>query len=249
MRRGDVDEEGAIGGEGLLGFDPLDGVVGEVFVEGVVVLAAGWRNHFDRLGFEGEFGVPLVGFAVEEAVEVVEALVGGPVIEGTGEGVLTLGDEVPLAEVGGGVSVGAKDLGDEGGGLGDRGVVAGVVGGPIGDDAHVDGVVVTACHEFGAGWGAERGDVKTGVAQAPCSEAVEGGCGDKPTKGAGLCVSGIVNEDDEDVGGSGRRVDGGGGRWGGRGIGCAYCSAKRRRSEGQNGAVGLLRGGVMLEAE
>ena len=107
---GVVEKQGPVGGEGGLLFDPGAGVLGEILVEGVVGLAAGRRLHLEGMGAFGELRVPLVGFAAEEAVEVVEALVGGPVVEGSGEGGFGVGDEVPLAEAGGGVAVLAEEL-------------------------------------------------------------------------------------------------------------------------------------------
>ena len=96
---GVVDEEGLFGRERFFGLDPGDGLVGQVFVEGVVGLAAGWREHLDGLGAQGELRMPLVRLAVEEAVVVVEALLRGPVVEWAGGRSFVLRDQVPLTEV------------------------------------------------------------------------------------------------------------------------------------------------------
>jgi len=236
---GHVEEDGFIGREAFLLKDPGAGVVGEVFGEGVVGGAAGRWVEADGLGAFDELRVPLVGFAVEEAVVVVAALVGGPVVEGAGLRGFGVGDEVPLADAGGGVAVVGEDLGEQRGGARDGGGVAGVSVGPVGDGAHADGVIVASGEERGAGGRAEGFDAEVGVAKALRGELAEGGRGDDAAEGGGLAVAGVVDKDEEDVGGIGGCGEGGcgvevrGGGGGGDGA------VERGWWDGEGGAVYL----------
>ena len=110
---GEVDEERLVGRHGLLELQPGDGLVGHVGHE-VVVRVIG---EFDRGDAVEQIGCPLVGLAADEAVELVEALAGGPAVVGTGDAGFPGGGLVPFAEGGGGVAVEAEHFGDRGDGV------------------------------------------------------------------------------------------------------------------------------------
>ena len=178
-----VHEERAVRCKRRLLQDPSASVIGEIFIEGVVVLAPWRRSHLKGPRTFGELGMPLVGLGSDEAIKVIEALVSGPVVIGTGEGRLGIGDKVPFADACGGIAVLAKNLGDECGTLGDGARVAGVVVGPVDDGTHAHGVIVASRKKCGAGGRAESRHMKACIAQAVACKSVKRGSGDKATEG------------------------------------------------------------------
>ena len=138
--RGPVHEERLVGRERLVPLQPGEGLVGHVLGE-VILLAV---RRLDRVGVLVEPGLPLRGFAGEEAVEVVEPVAGRPAVERPHRGGLVGRGVVPFAERRRLVAVVVQHLGDGGGGLRDDAGVAVEVGGPLGDGAVADAVVVAA---------------------------------------------------------------------------------------------------------
>ena len=198
--RGVIHEEGLVRGEGLLTPDPVDCLGGQVLVQGVVVFAADGRSHRDRLGAQGEFRIPLVGLGSDKSVVEVESLARGPVVKGTREGCLRIRDQVPLAQGRGGVAIEAEHLGDHGGTPRNRTGVPGIIRAPIGNGPHAHRVAVASGEEGRSGRRAHRGHVEARVAQAMGCETVERGRGDQPAKGAGLPESGVIQQNDQDIG-------------------------------------------------
>ncbi len=106
MRRMDragrvVDEERLVRRHRLLGLHPVDRLVGHV--DGEVVVLHLRRIDLDHAVVDER--IPLVGLAADEAVELVEALVGGPAVERARHAGLPGGGFVPLAEGAGAVAV------------------------------------------------------------------------------------------------------------------------------------------------
>ena len=117
------------------------------------------------------FGCHWFASPPDEAVEVLEAHAGRPLVErpdlAGGEGRRV----VILAEPGGGVAVVQQDPADGGLVLGDDAVVAGEAGGLLGDHAEAGRVVVAAGDERGPRRRAERGGVDVVVAQTVLGDA------------------------------------------------------------------------------
>src|SRR5580704_14247577 len=98
----------------------------------------------DDIDIADQVGFVLRGFAGEEAIEIFEAVAGGPVVERPGGGSLFGGRIVPLAESGGAVAVVFQNFGNHGTGLGlNAGVTVPVVG-ELGDLAGADAVMIAS---------------------------------------------------------------------------------------------------------
>ena len=130
-----VGEERLVRRDGVLHADPLDGVVGHVLVEEVVLRVV---RRLDGLGALEERRRPLARVAADEAVEVFEAQPGRPQIERPGLAGLPVGHVVVLAEPGGVVAVLLEHLGERPGALRHQRVVAGEAGAELHDDAGGD---------------------------------------------------------------------------------------------------------------
>ena len=214
---------------------PGDGLGGQVFAQ-VVALAVG-RLHGIEIFVEP--GLVLRGLAGQEAVKIVEAVPGGPAVEGPHGGGLVRGGVVPFAEGGSLVAVVVQDLGDGGGGLGDGAGVAVPVHGAFGNGAGTDPLVVAPGEQGGPGGRADGGGVKGVVADAFVTQPGEGRGVNFAAEGPGLAEAHVVQQDDEDVGRARGQVVGFlaalvfgflQGRPGDTGRG--------HRREGQDGAVG-----------
>ena len=104
-----VHEEGLVGDQRLLLPDPVDRAVGQILVQRVALLGRAGRLDGGR-PFE-EPRVVLVRLAADEAVEVLEARAGRPVVERAHRARLPHRDLVALAELRGRVAVQLQDLG------------------------------------------------------------------------------------------------------------------------------------------
>ena len=196
---GEVDKEGLVGGEHLLLSNPLDGLVGHVRHEVVALL--GSLLVLDRRGALVERRIPLVRLATEEAVEVLEATAAGrPRLKGADGAGLPDGDFVVLAELCGGVAVQFERLGQGRHRVGPNRAVARRAGCNLGDTGHADGVVVAPGEQRLAGRRADGGGVKTVVPQSIRRQLVQGRRLAGAAKGTGCAKTGVVNEDDQDVG-------------------------------------------------
>ncbi len=162
------------------------------------------RLAFERIDLGGvleEVGLPLVGITAHEAVEVLKAQAGGPLVEGPGLAGRESRRVVILAEPRRGVAVVQQDAADGGLVFGDNAVVAGEPGGLFGDDAEAGRVVVATGQQRGPGGRAQGGGVDVVVAQAVIGDTVHGRCGDHTAEGARNPEAGIVGDDEQDVGG------------------------------------------------
>ncbi len=194
----EVEEERLLGVDGPQVVDALDRVVGEVLGEVVAVLVgAGW---LDEVVVVHEVGCELVGLAVEEAVEALEAAPERPPRPGAGEMRVLVGGQVPLADRVGRVALVAQDLGEEPGRAGDASGVPGEAAGQVRDPSHPDRVVVAAGEEAGPGRRAEGGGVEARVLQAAGGETVERRRVDVGAVAAELCEADVVEHDEHHVG-------------------------------------------------
>jgi len=190
---------------------PRDGVVRQIFGE-VVALPIG---DGDAGGVAHQVRAVLVGLAAYKAVEGVEALVGGPALEGAGRAHLPGGRVVPLAEGPCAEAAHLKDLGQTHGGVGHPARVAREGRGRLDDGAHVHAVVVAPRLEGRSGRGAQRGGVEVVEFGALFGELGESRRSDGAAEGLGGAEAQVVDEHDDDVGGAGGRL---GTRVGARGL-------------------------------
>ncbi len=149
----------------------IDGVVRH---RGDEVPRAG-RLAFERVDLRGaaeEVGLPLVGVAADEAVEVLEAHPGGPLVEGTDLARRERGRVVVLAEPRRRVAVVEEHAADRRLVAADDAVVAGKARRLLGDHAEARRVVVAAGDERGARGRAQGGREHAVVAQALAGDAV-----------------------------------------------------------------------------
>ena len=154
----------------------------------------------DRRGVAEQVRLPLVGVAADEAVEVVEAHAGRPLVERPGLARLELRRVVVLAEPGRPVAVVLEDLADRRLVPGHDAVVAGIAGRLLGDDAEAHRVMVAPGDQRRARRRAQRGRVEVGVAQAVGGDPVEVRRRDHAAEGAGDAEAGVVGHDQQHVG-------------------------------------------------
>ena len=140
----------------------VDGVVGHA---GDQVPARLALERIDLGRVAEEVRLPLVGVAADEAVEILEAHAGRPLVERPDLAGREGRRVVVLAEPGGGVAVVLEDAADGGLVLGDDAVVAGEAGGLLRDHAEAGRVMVAPGDQRGARRRAERGGVNVVVAQ------------------------------------------------------------------------------------
>ncbi len=146
-----------------------------------------------------EVRLPLVGVAPDEAVEVLEAHAGRPLVERSD---LAGGERrrvVVLAEPGRGVAVVEQDAADGGLVLADDAVVAGEAGRLLRDHAEARRVVVASGDQRRARRRAQRGREDPVVTQAVVRDALHGRRRDDAAKGAGHAEAGIVGDDQQHV--------------------------------------------------
>ena len=194
---GPIHEERSVGCVGPMPAQPGDGVVGKVLGE-VVVLPF---RRFDRIEILIQPGLPLRGFAGDEPVEVVEAVPGGPTVEGPHGGRLGGGRVVPFAERRGAVAVMLQDFGDGGGVLADDPGIAVPVHRPFGDRARMHAVVIAPGQQRRPGGRTDRRGVKRVVADAILGYPPESRGTDLTADHIGQAETDIVEQNDDNVGG------------------------------------------------
>ena len=177
------------------------GVVDEVLGHVVAVLGAAGR--VDVVVVVGQLGVELVGLALEEAVEAVEALLQRPVVvRAGGRALAPSGARCHLPSGEGGVAVVAAAPRP-------RVAACGVMraphvreaGVPVRDAAHADRVVVAAGQQAGPSRRAQRGGVEVGVAQAARRRAGRwSGVSMRRAVAAEVGEAGVVEDDHHHVG-------------------------------------------------
>ena len=200
-------KNGRSGVDRLLLVDILDRLVGQIFVQGVVSLAALGDLHLDRLGSRIERRLPLVGLAADEAVEMIEALQSRPAVERSRDAGLPIRDIVVLAEERGAVAVLAEDFRAHRLALGNLPGVARKAAAQFGDDAGARRVVIATRQQGGARGRAKRSGVKPRVTQAFFGEPVEIRGRNLSAERAPLAEAEVVDEDEKDIGRAGRRLD------------------------------------------
>ena len=176
---------------------PLDGLVGHVLSEVVVVPPL---ERGDRRGLVVEVGLELRGFAAQEPVEAVKAQPGGPAVERSRRAGLPRRGQVTFAEHPCGVAVLAEHLSHRGRLPGDDRVEGRVGGRRLGDMTHVHGVVVAAGEHRGPGGGADGRGVEPVETQAVSGHPLQAGSRDRSAESPERPEAHVVQEDDHHVG-------------------------------------------------
>ncbi len=195
---GEIDEERAVGPDRIVFVHPVHRIVYQIGGQVIAILEAAGRVH--RGGVAIQQWLALAAFAPHEAVEIVEAEAGWPMIERAGRADFPDRRVVPLAVGGGGVAVFAQDFGDAGGILVPDRVVAGKARGDVLQVAEAGLVLVVAGQQGGAGGRADGGGVEIVVAEALRRELVEFRRGRRSAKRSGGAEAHIVEQDQHDVG-------------------------------------------------
>ena len=195
--RREIEEERAVRPDRLRVVHEADGPVHQVL--GQVVSLFGAPRLVHRVIVVDQLGMELVGLAVEEAVEPVEAALERPLVIGTRRrGVLHLA-QMPLADRERRVPLVAQHLGHR------RGVVRDVTahvreaGAEVRQGPHPDLVMVPARQQGRPGRGAERCDVEVGVPQAVGGELVDVRRADRRAVAAKMGEAGVIEQDHDHV--------------------------------------------------
>ncbi len=166
-----VQQEGLVGRECLVAAQPVDAALRQVFAQ-VVLRVVRW---FDDVGVLHQPRLPLRGLAGQKAIEVVEAVTGGPAVERSHRGGLVGRRVVPLADGGRAVAVVAQHFGEGGRSLRYHAGVAVPVHRAFGDGAVAHALVVAPSQQRGAGGRADRRGVEGVVADALVGHAAQRG--------------------------------------------------------------------------
>ena len=178
---------------------PLDGLVGHVLCE-VVVVAPHVRR--DRGGLVVEVGLELGGLSPGEPVEAVEPEAGGPTVERPRRTQFPLRREMALPEHAGGVAVLAEDLGDRGRLPGNDRVVGREAVGGLGDPPHVHRVVVATGQQGGPRRGTDGRGVELVEPQAVGCDPLQGRRRDRTAERGERAEAHVVQKHDHDVRGA-----------------------------------------------
>ncbi len=192
-----LDEERLVGHRLVDAIEVVDGVVGHA---GDQVPARLALEGIDLGGVAEQVRLPLVRIAAHEAVEILEAHAGRPLVKRPDLAGGKRRRVVILAEPRGGVAVIEQNPPDGGLVLGDDAVVAGETRGLLGDHAETGRVMVAPGDERGARRRAERGGVDVVVAQAVIRDAIHRRRRDDAAEGARHAESGVIRDDEQDVG-------------------------------------------------
>ena len=201
--RREVDEERLVRRHRLLELHPRDGLIGHVGCEVIIrVVLLGYSGYTVK-----NHRVPLVGLATDEAVELVEARVRRPAIEGAGHGGLPGRGLVPLAERRRAVAVEAQGLGEVLASGGALALVAGEAGGDLHHAADVDLVVVPPGQQRRTRRRAECRGVEMVEAQPFVGQLIEGRRLDAAAEAGDCAEADVIDQHDDDVRGAFRRRD------------------------------------------
>ena len=146
-----------------------------------------------------QFGIELVGLALHEAVEAVEAALQRPVVERPSRRCILHRGQVPLAHGKGGIPLLAQHFGHGGCVRTDVSPHVGKPGVEVGHGSHAHGVVVAAGDETGPGGRTQGRGVEVGVLQTALGQLVDIGRLDGRTVTPEMGETGIVQQDDHHV--------------------------------------------------
>ena len=137
---------------------------------------------------------------------MVEAPPCRPVVERARRPHLAARRHVPLAESAGDVAVLLEDPREGGAAARAGACVPGERAGELGDGAHADAVVVAAGQHRGSGRRADGGHVEPVVGEPHLPHTGQVGGGDAAAEGVGTAEAGVVDEDEQHVGGAFRSL-------------------------------------------
>ena len=185
---------------------PIDGLVGHGLgeVERLAVLAL---LNADELLVLGDHRVVLTGLGSKEAPVVIEAPRVGPVVKRTGRALLALGRQVPLADRRRRIAVLLQDLRKRRRIPRQHRRIAREAPGELRDASHADRVMVAPREQRGPRRRAHRCDVEAVVAQPLLGHPVEVRSVDRPAERARVAEAGVVDQHDQHVRSSLRRLD------------------------------------------
>ena len=181
---------------------PVDGVVGHPSDEIPARLAIEGIN-LRRVA--EQVRLPLVGITADEAIEILKAHAGRPLVERPDLARSERRRVVVLAEPRRGIAVIQQDPADGGLVLGDDAVVAGEAGRLLGDHAEAGRVMVAAGDQRGARRRAQRSGEYPIIAQALVRDAVHGRRRDHAAEGARHAEAGVIGDDEQHIGRALRR--------------------------------------------
>ena len=199
-----------VGEERTVGADPLavgqhrQQLVDQVFRHVVAVFRPSRR--LDRVVVAHQLGVELIGFALEEAVEAVEAATEWPLVERAGGRALFHRGEVPLADAERGIARLTQHLGDG------RRVVADVTelvresGAEVRHGAHADGVLRPPRQQRRPGRRTQWRHMEVRELQTVGGECIDVRRVDVRPVTPELSEAGVVEQDDDHVGCLGARM-------------------------------------------
>ena len=192
-----VDEERLVGCGLVQAVEIVDGVIRHARRQVPAGLAL---EGEDLRGVAEQVGLPLVGVAADEAIEILEPHADRPLVEGTCHAGLEGRRVVILAEPRGGIAIVLQDAADGGLVLADDRVVAGEARRLLGDHAEARRVVVASGDQGRTGGRAQRRRVHVGVAQPRRRHAVKCRRGNDATEGRGHAVTRVVGHDEQHIG-------------------------------------------------
>ena len=200
--RSEVAEERAMRSRRLLTLDPGDRLVGEILGQVVVVTT---EVGFDRRGLVIDRRLPVRRLGTDDAVEAIEAHPGGPSVKGPRRALLPRRREMPFAEGARAVAVPPQDLGDGGRLLRDCAVVPGKAVRDLGDAAHVHRMMISAGEKSCPSGGTQRRRVELVVAKPGTRHPIDCWGGHRAAERAAGAEADVIEEDQDDIGGAGRR--------------------------------------------
>src|SRR6516165_4071340 len=151
--------------------------------------------------------MPLIAVAAEESVEMLEAETGGPQVEWTCLTRHPVRHIVHLAEPCGVVAVLSENSRHRTGALGHQRIIARIAGRELGDVSAGNRMVVPSGNQSCSSWRAQRRRVVHVVTKAAVCNALEiGGLYGSAKRAAGPEAH-VVCQDQQDIGGTRRRLD------------------------------------------
>ena len=194
----EVGEERAVGPHADAVGDHPQRLVDQILRE--VVALVGPSRRRDRMVVGDELGMELVGLALHEPVEPVEAPTERPLVERAGRRTLLHRGEVPLADGERGVAGVAQHLGHRGGVVRDVAEHVGEPGAEVRHRPHPDGVLRASGEQRRPRRRAQRGHVEVRELQPAGGERVDVRCVDVRAVATELGESGVVEQHDHHVG-------------------------------------------------
>src|SRR5581483_10617159 len=164
-----------------------------------VIVATRSVGMFDVSRIADELRFVLRRFAAEKAVEILEAVTRGPIIEGTGGGSVLGRGVMPLAPSGGAVAVVFEYLGGGGTALGDDAQVSVPIIRQLADLPVANAMMIATRQQRRAGWRAHRGSVKPIVGNSLVGDRGQSRCVNFAAVSVRLRRPDVIDEHDENV--------------------------------------------------